>query len=722
MRILAIGMGGAGGRIVDMLYQTDRRRSKVACVEALAVDVDAESLTQLTSLPETSKLYFPPIDLTNQQDAPGSGTTATIDINEVTARVHTMSTGETDAIIICAGLGGGLVDAAPHLIAALRISVVEPIFGLVTLPCLSEGERCSAKAADDIEIISPLLDGVIIFDNETWYKKIKAQQKSLAREERSFATKIGLKKKPKKELSPVQRDYLLLNEALVRRISLILRAGEFKADGGLELAEVVLDSGEVLNTMKGMGFITIGYAVEQLVKNPLDFLKKWRPTGFFADEHQKKASRIIELAKQAIYHDITTPCDLTSAQKALILVAGPSHEISLKGYMTVRKWIDRSIAGLETRSGDYPVTSTKFVAIIIMLTGLKNIPRIKELKEIRTQYREHLADEKAPREEGVPRQEGIVASSRSSQKPTVLKDRMISLPGEKHPSEKGGAGKTGKDSPYPSMTTRVYASPSPSPESQGDLQETVRAKTGNGHRRHVIVTKPHEPILAEGPLSTPDKKPSTPIKKILASRVPPPSQDKTIVTFDDRTKLKEQERKKIERELQKQRLMAMSGKDPQFDRNQRKIHGMSDRPQPPDTSQEIPARQEMQKIVLHKRKTRADDGFSPKSPQEGEKSPSPGAPVKDTQSVSERGSIGKDDTFDVWIRQASNRKKDGLFDRESFKLKEASPTVSDEALLHTDLKRPRNTVAESDEMRKEIPASEMPGTIDTVVKKSTKTE
>jgi cell division GTPase FtsZ len=48
MRVLAIGLGGAGGRIVDMLYRTDRRSSKVACVQALAVDVDADSLSQLT--------------------------------------------------------------------------------------------------------------------------------------------------------------------------------------------------------------------------------------------------------------------------------------------------------------------------------------------------------------------------------------------------------------------------------------------------------------------------------------------------------------------------------------------------------------------------------------------------------------------------------------------------------------------------------------------------
>ena len=115
-----------------------------------------------------------------------------------------------------------------------------------------------------------------------------------------------------------------------------------------------MDSGEVLNTMQGMGFITIGYAVEHLPHHPLGFLSHLSPIGFFADEHKKRDSRIVELAKQAIYNEVSTPCDMTSAAKALILIAGPSHELSMKGFMTVRKWIDRSIAGLETRSGGLP--------------------------------------------------------------------------------------------------------------------------------------------------------------------------------------------------------------------------------------------------------------------------------------------------------------------------------------------------------------------------------
>ena len=387
MRVVAIGLGGAGCRIVDKLYATDRRSSKVACVQGLAIDVDENTLKQLGGLAEKGKVFFPALNLETTGEEAGSGSnTATIDIGEIVSRVQNFESGETDAIIICCGLGGSMVDVAPHIITALRSSIVEPIFGLVTLPCLAEGERRSSKAADDIDMLQSLLDGIILFDNETWYKKIIAEKAHLKRREKGFAEKLGLKKE-EKELSPAQATYALLNEGIVRRISLILRAGEFKADGGIDLAEVVLDSGEVLNTMKGMGFITIGYAVDRLPSDPFSFLSKLKPASIFDEEQKKKASRIVELAKQAIYHEVSTPCDMTSAHKALVLIAGPSHELSMKGFMTVRKWIDRSIAGLETRSGDYPVMNTKNVAIIVMLSGLENIPRITEIREIREHFK-----------------------------------------------------------------------------------------------------------------------------------------------------------------------------------------------------------------------------------------------------------------------------------------------------------------------------------------------
>jgi cell division GTPase FtsZ len=385
---------------VDKLYFADRRSKKTnaRCVEAIAVDVDQKTLKSLKYLPENSRLCFPPLDPLH------SGADANLlDIGEIAAKVQSLEQGENDAVVICAGLGGNLSEAIPPMIEAFRKSIIEPLFGLFTLPCVNEGEKKSARAADDIEILYPMLDGIILFDNETWYHKIKI--KLNAREQKGgFLPRFGSRQKtPEQETLEV---YNQLNDAIVRRVILILRAGEFTPEGRFDHAEVVLDSGEVLNTMKGMGFITIGYAVEHLPKNFLAFFSRRKADSeLFSDEHHAKASRIVDLAKEAIYHEISTPCDMTSAQKALVLIAGPSRELSMKGFSIVRKWIDRSIAGIEMRSGDYPVANTSIVAIIIMLSGLRNIPRLEELKEIRRQYKEEYAQDVTLEHEVLARRE-----------------------------------------------------------------------------------------------------------------------------------------------------------------------------------------------------------------------------------------------------------------------------------------------------------------------------
>ncbi len=737
MRILALGLGGAGCRIVNSLYSTDRRSSKVACVQALAIDVHADTLSQLGGMPETAKLFFPPLD---QSIHPEEETTqtATIDIAEIVARIHNFESGETDAIFVCCGLGGSMVDIAPHLITTLRASVTEPIFGLITLPCLAEGERRSAKAADDIEMLSPLLDGIILFDNETWYKKTKAQRSRLVKKEKGLAEKIGLKKS-EPEISPQLATYLLLNEAIVRRISLILRAGEFKADGGLDFAEVVLDSGEVLNTMKGMGYITIGYAVERLPHNPLNFLTKWRPTGFFADEHIKKASRIVDLAKQAIYHEISTPCDMTSAHKALILIAGPSHELSEKGFMTVRKWIDRSIAGLETRSGDYPVMNTKNVAIIIMLSGLENIPRLTELKEIQSQYKSSHQDNLMA---GRPSDSGtnVVPEESNNQSGTVvtstrreeenLKDEMLVLP-QKTPKRDAtpmhapvsisgqsedidsyeyepprrvtpqqdvlplktlpDIKETPKKSPQV-FTSRPYTPHKTLPQITSDETGTQPAMVTTPEPRHrVVVTQDHETKITHPVTREPDKKHGH-------------------LSADERLRTKETERQRIERELQRQRIMAISGRTPKSGQgaSPHPVHSaetirikrsisentpFKETGEPATNVEAVPQVQEKRTVILQKKKA-----------------PQVVPEEKNTVDTDEKSSVEDDDlsiirrpdvysrqydpeAMKIGIKKPAIKSKDAIFEGKDIH-KMAAPRVKDSSLMHTELK-PKKSSEES---------------------------
>ncbi len=644
MRILAIGLGGAGCKIVDRLYATDRRSSKVACVQALAVDVDETSLAQLKGLPEKSRISFSSIE-TGMPDKFGNNEqTATIDIGEIVSKVQNFESGENDAIFVCCGLGGSMSDVLPNLITGLRSTVVEPIFGLVTLPCLAEGARKSSKAADDIDALQPLLDGIILFDNETWYKKIKAEKAHLLKKEGGFAEKIGLKK-DEEPVSPVLATYILLNDAIVRRISLILRAGEFRADGGIDLAEVVLDSGEVINTMKGMGFITIGYAVERLTSDPLSFLSRFKPAGISSEEQKKKAARIVELAKQAIYHEVSIPCDMTSAHKALVLVAGPSHELSMKGFMTVRKWIDRSIAGLETRSGDYPVMNTKNVAIIVMLSGMENIPRITELKEIQAQYKSRqqgglLSSDKFA--EDLRHETQIETRTINFSTPLVRetdKDEMIIISSKPRTEDTTQIRKT--RIPDQVRQTPIVYENSREPIDYGSFSDDDDSKTHEVERVAGIMhpalkpettaTKsfPYTSIYDRPILKTENVHPvqsqeisvsrNQPVKNLQVSLPDAPSQTKRIVTAHENHRQTEPktpgtgrklpqaevkrtndiERQRIERELQRQRMLVISG-------NRQKISSTIARsrvesPITPDSHHKTPAMQ----------KTNEDSGTVP---------------------------------------------------------------------------------------------------------------
>jgi cell division GTPase FtsZ len=307
-----------------------------------------------------------------------------ITIEEIIEKLQQLDKGDIDAILICVGLGGRMADAVPPLISSIRKAMIEPIFAMCTLPCLSEGPVRSAKAADDLDLFTSLFDGIILFDNEYQYPKIQASARLQTVPAKKTLFKGFAKGRSADSRPPGPYDGI--NEMIAQRFGLLLRAGEFHQERGPDIGEVVLDTGEVLNTMKGMGYISIGFATEEVSPSAgFEMIRRFRIPGTgFGDSHIK-AARMVQLARKAVHEEMSIQCDLASAHKALILIAGPNHEISMKGYMTVRKWIDRSIAGMEVRSGDYPIRNSRYVAVLILLAGITTIPRLDEIRQIRDQ-------------------------------------------------------------------------------------------------------------------------------------------------------------------------------------------------------------------------------------------------------------------------------------------------------------------------------------------------
>ena len=475
----------------------------------------------------------------------------------------------------------------------------------------------------------------------------------------------------------------------------------------------MLDSGEVLNTMKGGGFITIGYAVEHLPSNPLAFLSQLKPAGLFNEESKKRASRIVELAKQAIYNEVSTPCDMTSAHKALVLIAGPSHELSMQGFMTVRKWIDRSIRGLETRSGDYPVMNTKIVAIIVMLSGLENIPRINELREIREQVRQgpvrrELLEDVDQTTTGVQhgsallRDEMIVLPTTMQRATESPQKRREETPRSRRPmmSETGAGPTTG------TYESRSHAhQPPPTPEQrvqhshqQSPLRDPQREQARFDPATTLSRVSPHQ---RDSPQDQ-----NIPTKRLPAQQPisqEPAGYNNPVPKSVPVTHSKEQARQRIEQELQRQRMKALSGTQKTGEREitsqitpsaiikPKRVVVSQDSPAHPVTSSrqvdEGILQASVKKTVIIRKRSHApsDDPQTHSSDASEEVSVVIENPRVPHVTPEENVPVPQADEESVLVKDPEYRAKDEVFSGRTVK-GTAVPKARDASLMHTSLK------------------------------------
>jgi cell division GTPase FtsZ len=374
MRVFFIGFGQAGGKIADMFIEQDKKMG-VQNFRAISVNTARTDLMGLKNITLRDRILIGQTMVKGHGVGTDNVTGAKITSDEIDSIINAIDsrgTHDIDAFVIIAGLGGGTGSGgSPVLARALKRIYREPVYALGILPAPEEGRLYSWNAARSLSTLVNEVDNTFLFDNSAW----------------------------KNEGESVKSAYQRLNDEIVRRFGVLFRAGEVTKMG---VGEMVVDSSEIINTLRGGGITSVGYAITEVVSRRTkqkkgifgglkDTIGKATTGKKEATEEvllgEDKTAKIIALVRRAMLGRLTLPCDYSSAERALVLIAGPPEEMDRKGVEKSKSWGEETIAGIEGRGGDYPVDSN-FIAAVVVLATVGNAPRIRELLEIAKETKE----------------------------------------------------------------------------------------------------------------------------------------------------------------------------------------------------------------------------------------------------------------------------------------------------------------------------------------------
>ncbi|MCC7555620.1 MAG: tubulin/FtsZ family protein [Methanoculleus marisnigri] len=375
MRVFFIGFGQAGGKIVDMFVEQDKRM-QTQSFRGIAVNTARTDLMGLKNIELKDRLLIGQTVVKGHGVGTDNVTGARVTADEIDAIINAVDsrgTHDIDAFVIVAGLGGGTGSGgSPVLARHLKRIYREPVYAIGILPAPEEGRLYSYNAARSLSTLVNEADNTFIFDNSAW----------------------------KNEGESVKDAYNRLNDEIVRRFGVLFRAGEVGRAG---VGEMVVDSSEVINTLRGGGISTVGYAISEKI-SPRTKQSQGLLSGLVRKKEkteevltgEDKSAKIIALVRRAMLGRLTLPCDYSTAERGLVLLAGPPDEMDRKGVEKSKSWVEENIAGVEVRGGDYPVQSD-FVAAVVVLATIGNAPRITDLLEIAKSTKEDVLKSKEKR-------------------------------------------------------------------------------------------------------------------------------------------------------------------------------------------------------------------------------------------------------------------------------------------------------------------------------------
>ncbi len=375
MKLATIGVGNAGSKLIDQMIEFEVETGRNLCRHALIINTARTDLAKPENIPEDRRVLMG--DTHRKARGHGVGGDAEIgaevaktDIDEIRRVFDDVEIHEVDAVLVAAGLGGGTGSgAAPVVIDEIQKMYDEPVYGLGVLPGKYEGGRPALNAARSLQSFVNKVDNFIAFDNDAWRSRGQT----------------------------IEQGYEEMNEELATRIVTLLAAGEVDES---EVGENAMDSSDIMRTLDTGGVSSIGYASTELAPAKQGLLSKFNESDQSEDE-STDAAKIKGLVRRAVNSRLTVPCEVSSADRALIVFAGPPEAISRKGVESAREWLESAADTVDVLAGDDPRPGSSTLAAVVLLSNVTETPRIDEIQNQAVDAQNKIREQDAVREEEI---------------------------------------------------------------------------------------------------------------------------------------------------------------------------------------------------------------------------------------------------------------------------------------------------------------------------------
>lgn len=447
MKIAFIGVGGCGTRLVDRVVSAERDTDRsVTDGNVLAFNTEPRAFGQTTALAADRQIRIgdthpavtrrdsndrrngdegprhsgetaaeaDPIDATEAPRETGSSTDS--DSDDPAARITEYGVGgdpevgaqvaqadrpeirraldridetEVAAIMLVTGLGGGTGSGVGSVLLEELQSIYETsVYTLGVLPARVEPDRRALTAARGLRTVVPRSDSVFLVDNDAWWH----------------------------DTDGVADCYESINTMAVERVLGIFGAGE---RDHASVSEMRIDPADIKRTLEIGGVATIGRQTLDievqsggLLARVLRLLGRSPAT----DDVPVDASTVKDLISRAVRSKMTVPCDISSADRVLVILTGPPDTISRKGFETGRYLLEEETETVEVLAGDEPVQDATELTATVVLSNVTTVPRIDQLQDRAVTLRETAdSSDTATRSAATDRSDSMSAGQRANQ-------------------------------------------------------------------------------------------------------------------------------------------------------------------------------------------------------------------------------------------------------------------------------------------------------------------